>query len=348
MDYLLKDGDIHKYDTVLSQRIWGQHLEKPMYSIMIPTYKRIEFLKEAIYSARNQQGVEAYEIVIVDNNDDDEAIFKEVLELIKTINCPRIIYYRNEKNIGIYGNTLRAAQLSRGNYVVLLNDDDLLHPYYLKVMQQFQKKYHYKGIVGTQPSEFYQSEVQFKKLPDEIYAFQVSKVEFFFGCCVTSPGLLYPREILYHIYNAHEELLMGDQIIQYKALEQYGLVFIAFPLALYRIHNNVTLQEKVLSDMIYHMCGFRKQTADRSLFLKLFSAIFYKEYCSWYIESSLYFWKKRGMKREIYKKMKLQNHDRYTMKQLAAEAIIDQLHQFYQKKHSKINHSILVLPEDRN
>lgn len=341
MNYLSNQGDIHKYDAIISEKIWGEHIFKPMFSIIIPTYKRLEYLKESIRSVLNQS-MENYEIVVVDNNDDDICMAQAVLEYIESINCSKLVYYRNTKNIGIYGNALRAAQLSKGRYVVLLNDDDLLHPAYLEIMRLFIEKYHYKGIIGSEPASFNGIEPKMKKLPNRIYAFRLTKPEFFFGCCVTSPGLCYPRAILYDIYNAHEKLLMGDQIIQYKALKKYGLTFVAFPLALYRIHDNATLKDEMLVDMSNHMCRFRKQTSRENILLWLYSKLFYKEYCSWYIESTLYFWKKRGLKKEILNLLEMQNHNSNTMKQLICNEIINKVHQYYLSKHKKNYDSVDV------
>lgn len=345
MNYLAAGGDIHKYDLVNSNKLCGEHKPGTKFSIMIPTYKRVGYLKQAVDSVLAQTYGD-YEIVITDNNDDDDEMAQKVETLIRSYNEANIVLYRNEKNIGIYGNTLRAAQLAQGEYVVLLNDDDLLHPRYLEVVNAFIEKYGYKGIIGSEPAAFSDAEPQMPKLPKEIHAFSVSKAEFFFGCCVTSPGLCYPRKILYDIYNAYEPLLMGDQIIQYKALEKYGLVFIAFPIARYRISDNATLKDNVLTDMIVNMCKFRKQTAERDIRLRIFSYLFYKEYCAWYIESTLYFWKKRRLKAEIVKKLQMPCPNYYTAKQSVMNMIIETVHMGYANKHRK-HYDFISIPNGK-
>ncbi len=333
MDYLLKTRDQHKFDSVNSKLIWGIHPENPKYSIVIPTYRRPELLRESLQSAIGQQRVSEYEIIVVDNNADESVSNSKTLEVIKEFDSPKVVYYKNEENIGIYGNTLRAAQLAKGEYVALLNDDDLLHPHYLDVMNAFLEKYHYKGIIGSMPWEFYESGYTFSDIPEKVPCFEVSKIEFFFGCCVTSPGMMYPKKILYDIYNSYEELLMGDQIIQYRALRKYGLAFVSFPLAAYRVQENATLNEDVLCDMIYHMCNLRKQTAKENIWLRLFVSLFYKEYCNWYIDSTLYFWEKRRLRKRVAQSLDIHGTSRWSLKQIFVRNLIDEIHTMYSRKH---------------
>lgn len=334
IDYLQNGGDFHKYDNVNSVLIWGKHPEAPKFSIMIPTYKRYGFLKQSLHSALNQKNFDDYEIVISDNDAEGEKA-GITLELIREINSEKVVYYKNEKNIGIYGNTLRAAQLAHGRYVVLLNDDDLLHPRYLEIINVFIEKYDYKGIVGSQPYPFRRNDFVFPEMDRQVYSFGVSKVEFFFGCCVTSPGLMYPKKILEEIYNAHEELLMGDQIIQYKGLRKYGLTYINFPLAAYRIADNATQKDTVLTDMIINMCSFRKQTAGDSWRLNAFMKLFEKEYFYCYAESTLNFWKKRGLRKNIIKELELESIKRWSLKTVLYNDLVDRIHSWYVKHHDK-------------
>lgn len=335
IDYLQNGGDVYKYKNINSILIWGKHPKSPKFTIVIPTYKRLGFLKQSLHSAIDQENFDDYEIVISDNDAEGKTV-EENLKFINELNSDKIIYYKNEKNIGIYGNTLRAAQLAHGRYVVLLNDDDLLHPRYLEIINAFIEKYDYKGIVGSQPYMFGRDDFVFPKIHKKIYAFGISKGEFFFGCSVTSPGLMFPKEIAEELYNAHEDLLMGDQIMQYKSLRKYGLTFINFPLAAYRIADNATQKDSVLTGIIINMCHFRQQTADESWKLKAFMKIFEKEYFYSYVDSSLNFWMKRGLRKNIFKELGLGNVKRWSLKMVFYADLVDRIHSWYIKKHDKI------------
>lgn len=48
----------------------------------------------------------------------------------------KLSFYRNHKNIGLFGNFNRCIELANGKWVCLLHDDDVLLPNYLKEMQK--------------------------------------------------------------------------------------------------------------------------------------------------------------------------------------------------------------------
>lgn len=119
-----------KYSHVESQLISGNpaSAEDPFLSICVPTYKRANLLKETIDSVLNQKDVNiSFEIVVVDNESEGAADGKTET-LIRSYTDPRLLYYRNNENIGIYGNWNRMIELARGVWTIMLHDDDYLLP----------------------------------------------------------------------------------------------------------------------------------------------------------------------------------------------------------------------------
>lgn len=116
----------------------GKFSHRPLVSIMIPTYKRVEFLREAIQSALNQSSKITYEVVVVDNDQDHESSAK-VDKLIEEFSSPILRLYRNTKNIGMFGNWNRCIELAQGEWVSILNDDDLLKVNWLESMSPYLK-----------------------------------------------------------------------------------------------------------------------------------------------------------------------------------------------------------------
>lgn len=116
---------------VLSQLKWGNELSDiPLVSICIPTFRRAQLLKEAIMSVLQQREFNNFEILIVDN-DDDELYATEIVSYLNELNDPRIRYYINTKNIGVFGNWNRCIELALGEWMTILGDDDLLFDNYL-------------------------------------------------------------------------------------------------------------------------------------------------------------------------------------------------------------------------
>lgn len=303
MDYLKVGGDIHKYDSVKSYCLWGKRENKnPKYSIIIPTYKRIALLKETLQSAINQSYTGEYEIIVVDN-DEDMSTATGIIEVLDELNCDIITYYKNERNVGIYGNFLKGAQQAAGEYLMLLGDDDLIHPEYLRVMDCYIKSCAPKGIIGCNLISFV-DKVEFKKLQAEVYVSDINEVEFFFGRAVPSSGAIYPAAIIKEVYSAYDGLLMGDQCMEFKAIKRYSVSCVEFPLFAYRVAStNATAQDDNIKEMIYHMCLFREQTAEYNIIIKVFMYCCGRYYHGWYINGGLKFWKKDYLRSEIIERL---------------------------------------------
>lgn len=132
--------------------------KNPRISFVIPAYSRVKELSLAINSILNQKELFPYEIVVVD--DAPDAIQDNPrLDLIKSINNPHILYYANEKNLGVEGNWNRCISLARAPYVSMLHDDDLLSPHYmesiekcLRTLERHAKKF---GVIQAKSKVFF-------------------------------------------------------------------------------------------------------------------------------------------------------------------------------------------------
>ena len=93
----------------------------PLVTIAIPTYNRANgYLRQAIACSVNQT-YQNIEIIISDNCSTDNTE-----EIVKSFNDPRIRYFRQDKNIGMYNNENFCVQKAKGNFFLLLCDDDLI------------------------------------------------------------------------------------------------------------------------------------------------------------------------------------------------------------------------------
>lgn len=92
---------------------------EPLVTIAIPTYNRSDgYLREALASARAQR-YEPLEILVVDNASTDGTT-----AYVGSIDDDRVRYVRNESNIGVNDNFNRCIAHARGEYFLLLHDDD--------------------------------------------------------------------------------------------------------------------------------------------------------------------------------------------------------------------------------
>ena len=101
--------------------------EAPLVTIGISTYNRVDgTFPEALRSALAQT-YDHLEVVVSDNASEDgtEAF-------MATQPDPRLRYHRHPRNVGAHANFNTCLQLARGTYFLLLHDDDLLEPDFVK------------------------------------------------------------------------------------------------------------------------------------------------------------------------------------------------------------------------
>ena len=94
----------------------------PLVTIAIPTYNRCSLLHGALESALAQVGVD-FEVLVCDNASDDGTE-----ELLSQYGDPRLRIVRHAKNLGLIGNWNSCLGNARGDFLLMLSDDDCLMP----------------------------------------------------------------------------------------------------------------------------------------------------------------------------------------------------------------------------
>ena len=122
--------NLHEKDDIPAVLKWGKvSKEKPEVSILMPVYNHPHFFKMALETAINQDYQGSYEIVILDNNQDDNVDHVNDFEqYVIEKNCPKILYYKNNQNIEGINSYNRLPQLANAEYFTFLHDDDELCP----------------------------------------------------------------------------------------------------------------------------------------------------------------------------------------------------------------------------
>jgi glycosyltransferase involved in cell wall biosynthesis len=101
---------------------------QPLVSVIIPTYNRPEYLKQAISSAMGQT-YPNIEIIVSDN-----CSLENPQVLIESLADSRIKFWRHPQNIGMLANQLHAFKMASGKYVASLHDDDVWNKDFLAKM----------------------------------------------------------------------------------------------------------------------------------------------------------------------------------------------------------------------
>ena len=107
-------------------------IQRPLWTVVIPTYNCANYLKETLVSVLAQDPGEAImEIIVVDDystKDDPEAIVKEYGQ-------GRVQFIRQEKNVGKVKNYETGLKASRGRYIHQLHGDDLVYDGFYKEIE---------------------------------------------------------------------------------------------------------------------------------------------------------------------------------------------------------------------
>ena len=106
--------------------------------MVVTTYKRPDYLRCAIDSVL-RQNFEDYEIIVIDNECADIAEDTATQKLIKELDNPKIVYFRNIEPMNARMD--RGASFARGEWICFLHDDDMLAANHLETMTSIVKEH---------------------------------------------------------------------------------------------------------------------------------------------------------------------------------------------------------------
>ena len=98
---------------------------RPLLSVCIPTFNRSALLSRSLQSVYDECPSDRVEIIVLDNASSDKTA--QVVEQAQQAD-PRIQYVKNDTNLGLDGNIIKAIATASGDYVFLFSDDDVLLP----------------------------------------------------------------------------------------------------------------------------------------------------------------------------------------------------------------------------
>lgn len=126
----------------------------PKISILVPLWNnQREFQIEMLESVMNQT-YENWELCLADGSDEAHAYMGEICRQYVEKSGGRVVYRKLEKNSGISGNTNACLGMATGEFIGLLDQDDILHPSVL---------YEYVKAINEQDADYlYCDETTFK------------------------------------------------------------------------------------------------------------------------------------------------------------------------------------------
>ena len=302
INYEKNENCFQKTKHVKSILLYGDvtFFPRPLFTLLIPTYKRVEFLQEALESAIKQWHVPfEWEILVLDNEKYDGKS-NETEMLIRKLHNPRIIYYRNSENIRPGDNFNRGIYLARGKWVMMLHDDDILFHNSLRNMYNLLTALDHvnKRQVGAISAKYHQFKYDEEK-PDshkeEIenthnwYAFQPMNYGLYklshsnviftghIGGDIPSNGTTFLREAVLKVGGFNDDFGICADLVLFYALENYYDVYsTAVPYGFYRWGKNTMAKKESAYETIKFNFDFREYVYNKGFFHKIWGFLFRK------------------------------------------------------------------------
>ncbi len=118
-------------------------IDQPLVSVLMPVYNGAKYLAEAIESIL-QQTYTHFELVIVNDGSTDTSE-----QIILAYEDPRIRYVKNEENLGIVRTRNKLFTLAKGEYLAIMDCDDVAYPQKLALQVSFLEQHPSYGLCGT-------------------------------------------------------------------------------------------------------------------------------------------------------------------------------------------------------
>jgi glycosyltransferase involved in cell wall biosynthesis len=212
--------------------------ERPLWSVMIPTYNCSAYLKETLESVLKQAPEELeMQIEVVDDCSTDA----DVESLVKEIGKGRIGFFSQKQNVGSLRNFETCINRSTGKLVHLLHGDDKVKPGFYSKIEDLFKKYPSAGaafsgfsIMDENGIEMLESDlIQGNEGIIEDWLAQIARKQLLQACSIVVKRSVY--EQLGGFYKVHfgEDWEMWTRIAAH-----YAVAYSPENLADYRIHNN--------------------------------------------------------------------------------------------------------------
>lgn len=208
-------------------------------SILIPTYNQAGYVREAVWSAI-QQDYPDKEIIIADDHSTDNT-FEIVKDFLNGSNP--VSYFRNDTNIGRVNNYRKALyEYATGNYVILLDGDDYFcdHGYISEAVSRL-KKHPDTVLVFARIKTFYQQDRslvydkvnRLKPVFDGNFLF----LNFWKGYSIPHQTSLYKRDLAIQSGYYTEDILSTDWESVLRLIIDNKVQFIDKYVAVWRKHS---------------------------------------------------------------------------------------------------------------
>ena len=207
----------------------------PKISVIMSSYNRKDYIKEAIESILNQT-YKDFEFIIIDDCSKKET--QDVIEQYAK-NDERIIFLKNEHNMGPSNTRNRGFEIAKGEYIAIVDDDDICLPDKFEKQIEYLDKHPEITMLGTDIETFGYNE----NIPSWVDLFDVNLISvlinFYNPFCAST--LMFRRDFIKKNNIKYDNNLWHaeDYDLYYQILSNGGKITnLPDVLLKYRVHSN--------------------------------------------------------------------------------------------------------------
>ncbi len=200
--------------------------DKELVSIIIRTKDRPHLLREALKSLAEQSYPWIEAIVVNDGGEDVSFVVEEFGP-----NLYQLVYVQHERNRGRAAAANTGLKIATGEWVGLLDDDDLLLPHALETLLSFSKAA--QAIYGQVEFVHYRRPDQVEKA---LFGQPFSRERLFVCNYIPTCGFIFKRSLAQKVGGFDEEFsFLEDWDFFYRLAQETSFVYVPQKVALYRV-----------------------------------------------------------------------------------------------------------------
>jgi len=247
---------------------------KNLVSVILPVYNASHYLKDAVESILNQTYTN-FEFIIINDGSTDSCC-----DFLKFLDDKRIKFINHDINRGIIITLNEAIQISRGEYIVRMDSDDISYPDRIKVLVNYMNAHPQTGVAGSYTNLTGKTLYYTKYLTsDEI------KARLLFDNIFSHPTMIFRKSVFIEngIFYNEKYIHAEDYGLWMELLDKTDYGIIPVPLLKYGIHqnqiSNVYRKEQICSVGLIQSRIFNKMNLTlNEKEIELHKKIFFKNY----------------------------------------------------------------------
>lgn len=210
-------------------------------TVFIPVYNGERFLAEAIDSVLAQT-YRDFELLIVDDGSTDGSV-----DIVRRYGDPRIRLERNERNRGGPYTRNRGLQLAKGEYLAVLDADDVCEPHRLEQCVAFLDCHPEMAAVGS-AGTYIDEEGRVLFVVQPPTSWEAVRAQIFIRNCFLHSSVMFRRAPVLAIGGYDERLPYAQDYDLFLRLgAEHPLANLLSPLVRYRVHREQVSQRKLVS-----------------------------------------------------------------------------------------------------